>query len=68
MRQSCPQLKTERHKRGQNGSRQIMYGITGPEQKRPNNFQDALHNDHFKKALLRFMTSTWGQEECVTIL
>ena len=37
-----------------------MYEITGPEQKRPNGFQGALHNDHFKRALVKF--STWGEK------
>ena len=45
-----------------------MYEITGPEQKRPNNFQDALHNANFKKTLLKLVTSTWGEEKYVTIL
>ena len=45
-----------------------MYEITGPEQKRPNNFQDALHNDHFKQTLVRFITSTWGEEKYVAML
>ena len=44
-----------------------MYEITGPEQKRPNNFQDALHNDHFKQTLVRFITSTWGEEKYVAM-
>ena len=35
-----------------------MYEITGPEQKRTNNFQDALHNDHFTKTLIEFITRT----------
>ena len=44
-----------------------MYEITGLEQKRPNNIQDALHNDHFKKALVKFRTSILGEEKYVTI-
>ena len=55
---------SERDKRYQNESRQIMYETTGPEQKRPNNFQDAL----FKKALVKIKTSTWREEKDVTIL
>ena len=45
-----------------------MYEITGPEQKRPNSFQDTLHKNYFKKALVKFVTSTWGEEKYVTIL
>ena len=43
-----------------------MYETTEPEKKRPNNFRDALHNDHFKKALVKFMTRTQGEEKHVT--
>ena len=45
-----------------------MYQITGPQQKQPNNFQDALLNVYLKKALAKFITSTWGEEKYVTIL
>ena len=45
-----------------------MYQITGPQQKQPNNFQDALLNVYLKKALVKFITSTWGEEKYVTIL
>ena len=58
-----------RDKRYQNENRQILYQITGPEQKRPNCCQNALHNDHFKKALVKFIIyNTWGEEKYVTIL
>ena len=57
----------ERDKRCQNESQNIMYEITGLEQKRPNNIQDALHNDHFKKALVKYRTSILGEEKYVTI-
>ena len=57
----------ERDKRFQNESQNIMYEITGPEQKRHNNIQDALHNDHFKKTLVKFRTSILGEEKDVTI-
>ena len=64
-----PSIKEcERDNRCQNESRHIVYEITGPEQKRPNNFQDALHNANFKKTLLKLVTSTWGEEKYVTIL
>lgn len=43
-----------------------MYETTEPEKKRPNNFRDALHNDHFKEALVKFMTSTFSEEKYVT--
>ena len=36
-----------------------MYQITGPEQKRPNNFQDVLLNVYLTKALVKLITSTW---------
>ena len=39
-----------------------MYEITGPEQKQPNSFQGALHNGHFKRALVKFIASTWGEK------
>lgn len=42
-----------------------MYETIEPEKKRPNNFRDALHNDHFKEALVKFMTSTYGEEKYV---
>ena len=45
-----------------------MYQITGPQEKRPNNFHDALLNVYLKKALVKFITSTWGEEKYVTIL
>ena len=51
----------------QNESWHIMYEITGPEQKRPNNFQDALHNDYFKKTLVKF-TILPGVKKNITIL
>ena len=64
-----PSIKDcEKDNRCQNESRHIMYEITGPEQKRPNNFQDALYNDHSEKALVKFIISTWGEEKYVTIL
>ena len=40
-------LKTVRDESCQNENRQIMYEITGLEQKQPKNFQDALHNNYF---------------------
>ena len=46
-----------------NENRQIMFEIRGSEQKQPNSFQDALHNNHFKKALVKVTTSTWGEEK-----
>ena len=64
-----PSIKEcERDYRCQNESRHIRYEITGPEQKRPNNSQDALHNAYFKKTLLKLVTSTWGEAKYVTIL
>ena len=45
-----------------------MYQITGPQEKRPNNFHDALLNVYLKKALVKFITSTWGEEKDATIL
>ena len=58
----------KRDKRCQNESWHIKYQITGPQEKRPNNFQDALLNVYLKKALVKFITSTWGEEKDVTIL
>ena len=45
-----------------------MYQITGTQQKQPKNFQDALLNVYLKKALVKFITSTWSEEKYVTIL
>ena len=39
---------------------QALYEVTGPEQTRPNNFQDAFHNDHFKKTLVKFIIYSTG--------
>ena len=44
----------ERYKRCQNENPQILFEITRPEQKGPNNFQDALHNNYLKKSLVKF--------------
>ena len=44
-----------------------MYEITGLEQKWPNNFEDALHNDHFEKTLVKFFTSTWDETKYLTV-
>ena len=41
---------------------QIMFEITEPEQKQPNSFQNALHKDHSKRALVKFTTSIWGKK------
>ena len=54
----------DRH-RARNLSRpdhQITFEITEPEQKRPNSFQDALHQDHFKRDLVKFTNSIWGEK------
>ena len=37
--------------------------ITGPEQKRPKNFQNDLHNNVFKKALVKFIAIAWDEEK-----
>ena len=42
--------------------------ITGLEQKRPKNFQNDLHNNVFKKALVKFIASAWGEEKCAIVL
>ena len=39
----------ERDKRCQKWKPADFYEITEPEQMRPKNFQDVLHDDHFKK-------------------
>ena len=47
-----PSIKDcEKDKRCQNENREILYEITEPEQKRPNNFQDALIMTILKKFL-----------------
>ena len=42
--------------------------ITALEQKRPISFQDAPHNDYFKKVLVKFIFSIWSEEKYETIL
>ena len=53
----------ERDKRCQNENRQILYEITVPKQKRPNNLHDILHNDHFRKDPVKFIIYSASVEE-----
>ena len=41
-------------------SRSTVYQITGPEQKRPTNWLQALRQDKFKEALVEFLTNHWS--------
>ncbi|XP_057306368.1 uncharacterized protein LOC130644684 [Hydractinia symbiolongicarpus] len=44
------------------------YQITGPEQKRPSNWLNALRNDHFKAALVEFLAFFWENNMHSTVL
>ena len=51
-----------------NENPQILFEITRPEQKGPNNFQDALHNNYLKKSLVKFrIYSTWGDDKNIIL-
>lgn len=45
-----------------------MKKITGPEQKRPKNVQNALHKNQLKKSLVKYITSAWDEEKYVVVL
>ena len=50
----------ERERRGQDG---VIFSITGPEQKRPKDWQQALRSQSFKMAFVRFLAEEW-QNPC----
>lgn len=62
-----PSIKdAERNKRSNH--RNMAYQITGPEQKRPSNWLQALRGDQFKEALVTFLTNYWENENSARIL
>ena len=44
------------------------YEITGPTQKRPNNFLLSLRNNEFKNALVQFFIKSWEDDSNASIL
>ena len=56
-----PSIKnTERMNRGEDS---ITYHITGPEQKRPRNWQHALRSASFKTAFFKFLSVEWQYDQ-----
>ena len=64
-----PSIKDcERDKRSAGNDRHSTYVITGPAQKRPNNFIGALRNNQFKDSLVKFLVSSWEDNSNADIL
>ena len=52
-----PSLKEE--ERNRRGDTEITYSITGPDQKRPKDWQKTLRSPRFKEALFIFLSQEW---------
>ena len=48
-------------------SSSTAFSITGPCQKRPSNWNQALKNNNFKKSLFEFLLNTWKDDSCASI-
>ena len=63
-----PSIKDcERDKRMGNG-RTSSYFISGPGQKRPSSWLEALRNDQFKESLVEFLIQSWVDDDLVFLL
>jgi len=61
-----PSIKeAERNRRG---SEEMTFAVTGPEQKRPQNWQTALQSCSFKAGFLRFLANEWKNNRYASIL
>ena len=56
-----PSIKN--YERDERGNYNISYTITGPSQRRPSNFNEALLSASFKKALLGFFKNEWTSDK-----
>ena len=63
-----PTIKGEERKSRAGVSTQCTYAITGPKQKRPINWQEALKNWHFKDSMIKFLVDYWQSDEFETII
>ena len=64
-----PSIKDiERGSRARGMDRCAAYEITGPTQKRPNNFLLSLRNNEFKNALVQFLIKSWEDDSNASIL
>lgn len=50
------------------GDMQIRYAMTGPLQKRPSDFSQALLSSSFKTALCRFLVDEWTSDNYISVL
>lgn len=55
-----PSIKDSEHTR--RGREDVAYSVTGPDQKRPSNWQQALRASSFTTAFLRFLKEDWKNQ------
>ena len=64
-----PSIKDcERDSRSGIADRTESYVIVGPSQKRPNDFGAALRNDNFKTSFLKYLVSSWDNQQLQNIV
>ena len=63
-----PSIKNYKRNTRSNGESNSPYVISGPQQRRPNNFMKALRNDHFKTALISYLVESWNDDALANIL
>ena len=61
-----PSVKDVEH--GRRSADDCMYTITGPEQKRPKDWQKALRSAAFKTAFFRFLLDEWTRHADIAVL
>ena len=63
-----PSIKDCHRDKRSSDDRTTTFNITGPSQKRPVNFLQALRNDSFKDSLVKFLLHQWQEYHFTSII